>query len=175
MVAGAIGGELAPREEHGGEVCMPLGPGCGPQSGGEAGPGSIRPPGRAGRGLVRWSRRVAMPTRLPVRPPACSPALPPAGNGRLLSLMRVNNDLLCDLAAVLEFDDSKVGLSAPFFTPSRGAGAPRHPVDGSHHAGLLHPLPATAWGPAGGHAACGPHATWIANLLPCCASLSLCP
>lgn len=28
------------------------------------------------------------------------------GNGRLLSLMRVNNDLACDLAAVLEIDDS---------------------------------------------------------------------
>jgi hypothetical protein len=30
-------------------------------------------------------------------------------NGRLLSIMRVNNDLACDLAAVLEFDDSQPG------------------------------------------------------------------
>ena len=36
-----------------------------------------------------------------------------AGNGKLLSIMRVNNDMLCDLAAVIEFDDSGLLPAAP--------------------------------------------------------------
>lgn len=43
--------------------------------------------------------------------------------------MRINNDLLCDLAAVLEFDDSQPGrLSGRFlrytFVPGLGVGHP---------------------------------------------------
>jgi len=50
-------------------------------------------------------------------------------NGRLLSIMRVNNDLACDLAAVLEFDDSQPGrLIGRFlrytFVPGLGVGHP---------------------------------------------------
>ena len=46
------------------------------------------------------------PWPAPARPPACAPA--PAGDGKILSIMRVNNDLLCDLAALIEYDDSSL-------------------------------------------------------------------
>ncbi|EFN53516.1 expressed protein [Chlorella variabilis] len=34
------------------------------------------------------------------------------GNNKLLSIMRVNNDILCDLAALVEFDDASVAAAA---------------------------------------------------------------
>lgn len=49
----------------------------------------------AGFGSLYWMEGVI--TRLQDRH---------GGNGRLLGLMRVNNDLMCDLAAVVEYDDS---------------------------------------------------------------------
>ncbi|KDD75839.1 hypothetical protein H632_c476p1, partial [Helicosporidium sp. ATCC 50920] len=36
------------------------------------------------------------------------------GNGKLLSIMRVNNDWMCDLAALVEYDDEGVALGGAF-------------------------------------------------------------
>ncbi|KFM26921.1 hypothetical protein F751_4982 [Auxenochlorella protothecoides] len=52
----------------------------------------------AGFGSLYWMEGVV--TRLQDRH---------GGNGKLLSIMRVNNDLMCDLAALVEYDDSEPG------------------------------------------------------------------
>jgi hypothetical protein len=56
-------------------------------------------------------RTCGAATRRRQPPPApCSllPARLGAGSGKVLSIMRVNNDLLCDLAALVEYDDVSV-------------------------------------------------------------------
>ena len=51
---------------------------------------------------------ATMPGLLACEPDLRSLCTPLAGNGKLLSIMRVNNDMLCDLAAIVEFDDSSL-------------------------------------------------------------------
>lgn len=65
---------------------------------------------------------LQLPLKSPLRSltnEVCSLPFPrgPAANGKLLSIMRVNNDVLCDLAALVEFDD------APLRPAGAGIGA----------------------------------------------------
>jgi hypothetical protein len=48
------------------------------------------------------------------------PHAPLAGSNRLLSIMRVNNDMLCDLAALVELDDSSLLAPANGSRPEGG-------------------------------------------------------
>ena len=54
-----------------------------------------------------------MPGLLACWPDVRALCTPLAGNGKLLSIMRVNNDMLCDLAAIVEFDDSGLVPAMP--------------------------------------------------------------
>lgn len=116
--------------------------------------------GRPRAARVPCARAATPPPPPPLPPPAYPPTHPPAhpcprhhpGNNKLLSIMRVNNDMLCDLAALLEFDDSSLAganathpgqLTGRFlryaFIPGLGVGHPAilyDEVSGGSGAGL---------------------------------------